>query len=80
MPQLQVRFRNCSASYAPMYNELDGLCYAICPQYTYAVPAAFLCKACPTNCATCFNSTICTVCTTGMMIDNNLCVCSNYTY
>lgn len=41
--QFQVRVRNCSQSLYPYYNKNDGLCYHICPNYTYALTNAFAC-------------------------------------
>ena len=66
VPQLQIRVRNCSANLHPWFNKADGLCYSFCPSYTYQVAGAFLCSACPTNCKTCYNSSVCTSCSTGM--------------
>jgi hypothetical protein len=79
-PQLQIRVRNCSSSRYPFYSQLDGLCYPICPNYTYTVPSAFLCAACPINCYSCLNGSICTNCSTNMMVDNNVCVCATNSY
>lgn len=79
-PQFQVRVRNCSSSSAPLYNSADGLCYHLCPAYTYSVPGAFLCSPCPANCISCLNTSVCTNCTSGMYVFNSSCVCSNTTY
>ncbi len=79
-PQLQIRVRNCSSSRYPFYSQLDGLCYPICPSYTYAVASAFFCAACPTNCFACLNGTVCTNCSTGMMVSSGVCVCDTNSY
>ena len=78
--QLQIRTRNCSQSAAPWYNKADGLCYSFCPSYTYSIASAFLCTPCSDNCMTCLNETICTLCSTGLMVNNGVCICSNSSY
>lgn len=77
VPQLQIRVRNCNGSTYPWYNKADGLCYTICPSYTYQVSASLLCSACSTNCIACFNSSICTACSSSMTVVNGSCSCSS---
>jgi cysteine-rich repeat protein len=79
-PQFQVRVRNCSSSTYPFYNRADGLCYPVCPGYTYSVAGAFLCSACPSNCLTCLNASICTSCSPGMLVVNSACQCANSSF
>lgn len=79
VPQFQVRLRVCAYS-SPYYNTLDGLCYPICPSYTFGNSTSFICSACPTACKTCLNASICTSCSTGFVVVNNSCTCATYTY
>ena len=54
----------------------------MCPSTTYSNISALACYACPTYCLTCLNSSLCTLCQTGMMLANGSCTCSltNYLY
>jgi hypothetical protein len=77
VPQFQVRARNCNASTHPWYNKADGLCYTFCPSYTYQVTGSFLCSPCPANCVACYNSSICTTCSSSLMaVVSGACTCS----
>jgi cysteine-rich repeat protein len=78
-PQFQVRLRVCPNS-APYYNIADGLCYPVCPSYTYSNSSIFVCSGCPATCKTCLNYTMCTSCSAGLTVVGNACVCANYTY
>jgi cysteine-rich repeat protein len=81
VPQFQVRLRVCAYS-SPYYNTADGLCYPICPSYTFGSSSTFICSACPTACKACLNTTVCTSCSTGFVVSSSssTCVCSTSSY
>ncbi len=79
VPQAQIRLRLCPAAF-PYYNKIDGLCYSTCPSTTYPDTSAFVCYSCPSNCLTCLNTTVCTLCIPTMTVSLGVCVCPTTTY
>ena len=73
--------RTCPSPYT-LFNQVDFLCYNLCPAGTYLVSADSLCVACHYSCATCTTGTSCVTCPTNKVLDpnTNFCVCIDYYY
>ncbi len=79
VPQVQVRVRHCPPAY-PNYNLRDELCYTVCPSTTFFNSTGFVCYACGDYCLSCLNNTVCTNCSSSMVLTNGLCVCPSTSY
>ena len=63
--------RTCPSPYT-LFNQVDFLCYNLCPAGTYLVSADSLCVACHYSCATCTTGTSCVTCPTNKVLDRDV--------
>ena len=81
-----VTFFSLYVRYCPdpngFYNQVDGLCYARCPNGTYLIQNNQTCMACDYSCFNCSDATSCISCPLNRVMSSatSLCICEDYFY